>query len=92
MDIQAEILASSVKTAKVSLTIVVRTSRPAFTAKEYETAERELSNRRQQVLHIVSQANGARAYGESLAQRRLLISSMPGLAKEAREDDHCNCE
>ena len=39
MDIQAEILASSVKTAKVSLTIAVRTSRPAFTAKEYETAE-----------------------------------------------------
>jgi hypothetical protein len=87
MDIQAEILASSVKTAKVSLTIAVRTSRPAFTAKEYETAERELSNRRQQVLHIVSQANGARAYGESLAQRRLLISSMPGLADEDSRDN-----
>ena len=86
MDIQAEILASSVKTAKVSLTIAVRTSRPAFSSHEYEMAERELSNRRQQVLHIVSQANGARAYGETLAQRRLLISSMPGMADEDQRD------
>ncbi|HUZ95360.1 MAG TPA: hypothetical protein VMU57_10640 [Edaphobacter sp.] len=86
MDIQAEILASSVKTAKVSLTIAVRTSRPAFTSSEYEAAERELANRRQQVLHIVSQLNGARAYGESLAQRRLLISSMPGMAEEDSRD------
>jgi len=86
MEIQAEILASSVKTAKVSLTIAVRTSRPAFTSGEYEAAERELANRRQQVLHIVSQINGARAYGESLAQRRLLISSMPGMANEDSRD------
>jgi hypothetical protein len=86
MDIQAEILASSVKTAKVSLTIAVRTSHPAFSSREYETAERELSNRRQQILHIVSQVNGARAYGESLAQRRLLISSMPGMADEDHRD------
>ena len=86
MDIQAEILASSVKTAKVSLTIAVRTSHPAFSSHEYEMAERELSNRRQQVLHIVSQANGARAYGETLAQRRLLISSMPGMADEDQRD------
>ncbi len=86
MDIQAEILASSVKTAKVSLTIAVRTSRSAFSSREYENAERELANRRQQILHIVSQANGARAYGESLAQRRLLISSMPGMADEDSRD------
>jgi hypothetical protein len=86
IDIQAEILASSVKTTKVSLTIAVRTSRPAFSSHEYEAAERELSNRRQQVLHIVSQLNGARAYGESLAQRRLLISTMPGMASEDSRD------
>ena len=86
MEIQTEILASSVKTAKVSLTIAVRTSHPAFSSREYEIAERELSNRRQQILHIVSQVNGARAYGESLAQRRLLISSMPGMADEDSRD------
>ncbi len=88
MDIQAEILASSVKTTKVSVSILVRTSRPAFTAHEYEVAERELSMRRQQVMHIVSQANGARAYAETLAQRRLLVSCLPGMAdKDSRDHD-----
>ena len=86
MDIQSEILASSVKTCTVSLTIAVRTSRPAFTSSEYENAERELSMRRQQVMHIVSQANGARAYAETLAQRRLLVSSLPGMASEDSRD------
>ena len=86
MEIQAEILASSVKTAKVSLVIAVRTSHPAFTSQQYEAAERELAKRRQQILHIISQANGSRAYGESLAQRRLLISTMPGMADEDSRD------
>lgn len=86
IEIQEEIIASSVKTAKVSLVIAVRTSKPAFTAHEYEKAERELSTRRQQVMHIVSQMNGARAFGESLAQRRLLISSLPGMAEEDSRD------
>ena len=86
MDIQAEILASSVKTAKVSLSITVRTSRAAFSANEYEEAERELSMRRQQVMHIVSQSNGARAYAETMAQRRLLISTLPGMAMDDSRD------
>ncbi len=86
IDIQEEIISSSVKTAKVSLVIAVRTSQPAFTSYEYEKAERELSTRRQQVMHIISQMNGARAFGESLAQRRLLISSLPGMAEEDSRD------
>ena len=86
IEIQQEIIASSVKTARVSLVIAVRTSTPAFTTQEYETAERELSNRRQQIMHIISQMNGARAFGESLAQRRLLVSSLPGMAEEDSRD------
>lgn len=86
IEIQEEIISSSVKTAKVSLVIAVRTSQPAFTAHEYEKAERELSTRRQQVMHIISQMNGARAFGESLAQRRLLISSLPGMSEEDSRD------
>ena len=86
IEIQEEIIASSVKTAKVSLVIAVRTSKPAFTTYEYEKAERELSTRRQNVMHIISQMNGARAFGESLAQRRLLISSLPGMAEEDSRD------
>ena len=86
IDIQQEIIASSVKTAKVSLVIAVRTSFPAFTSQEYENAERELASRRQQILHTISQLNGSRAFGETLAQKRLLISLMPGMADEDKRD------
>ena len=86
IDIQQEIIASSVKTAKVSLVIAVRTSFPAFTAQEYENAERELASRRQQILHTISQLNGSRAFAETLAQKRLLISMMPGMADEDKRD------
>ena len=43
-------------------------------------------NRRQQILHIVSQLNGARAYGESLAQREVADLTMPGMASEDSRD------
>ena len=42
IQIQQEIIAKSVKTAKVSVVIGVRTSAPAWTSDEYEKAEREL--------------------------------------------------
>ena len=87
MEIQAEIPASSVKTAKVSLVIAVRTSQTAFTSQEYEAAERESAKRRQQILHIISRANGSRArWVNHSPKRRLLISTMPGMADEDSRD------
>jgi hypothetical protein len=50
--IQQEIIASSTKTAKLSLSVAIRTSRPACTQSEYEQAEREIQRRSQQVLPI----------------------------------------
>ena len=86
IQIQQELIASSVKTAMVSLVIGVHTSKTAFTSGEYEAAERELANRRQQLLHAVAHMNGARAFSESLAARRLFFSTLPGLAEEDRRD------
>ena len=84
IQIQQELISSSVKTAMVSLVIGVRTSKSAFTSGEYEAAERELANRRQQLLHAIVHMNGARAFSESLAARRLYFSTLPGLAEEDR--------
>jgi hypothetical protein len=86
IQIQQEIIASSVKAARVSLVIGVHTSAPAWSAQEYEKAERELANRRQQVLHATARMNGARGFAESLATRRLFLSTLPGLAEDDRRD------
>ncbi len=86
LDIQAKILASSTKTARLSMTIAVRTSAPAITDADYALAQRELAMRRQMVLHIIGRMNGAKAHCETLAQRRLFISSMPGMADTDKRD------
>ena len=86
IQIQQEIIASSVKTARVSLTIGVHTSSPAWSSQQYEAAERELASRRQQLLQVVARMNGARAFAESLATRRLFLSSLPGLAEDDVRD------
>ena len=86
VQIQQEIIASSVKTARVSMVIGVHTSAPAWSAQQYETAEKELANRRQQVLHVLARMNGARGFAESLATRRLFLSTLPGLAEDDRRD------
>lgn len=85
-EIQAKILASSTKTARLSMTITVRTSGPAITESEYAAAERELAMRRQMVMHIIGRMNGAKAYSETLAQKRLFISSLPGFAVTDKRD------
>lgn len=85
-NIQAKILASSTKTARISMTIAVRTSGPAITESDYAVAERELAMRRQMVMHIVGRMNGAKAYCETLAQKRLFFSSLPGLAEADKRD------
>ena len=86
IQIQQEIIASSVKTAKVSVIVGVHTSSPAWTSQDYEAAERELAGRRQQLLQVLARMNGARGFAESLATRRLFLSSLPGLAEEDRRD------
>ncbi|MGH9607976.1 MAG: VirB4 family type IV secretion system protein [Terracidiphilus sp.] len=86
IQIQQELIANSVKTARVSMIVGIRTSAPAWSAGQYEKAERELANRRQQVLHIVAHMDGARGLSESLAARRIYLSTLPGLAEDDRRD------
>ena len=61
--VQQDIIASSVKTAKLSLIVATRTSRPAVTMNDLEQAERLLSDRCQQVLHAVARMNALEAEG-----------------------------
>ena len=86
LKIQQEIIASTLKAVKVSLTIGIRTSEPAHTTAEYEKSEREIKARKQQVLHIIGRMNGATAFSEDIAQRRIFISSLPGLASDDKRD------
>jgi hypothetical protein len=86
--VQQEIIASSIKTAKLSLVVAARTSKPAITRGEFEEAERLISNRRQQLLYSVARMNGAKAITETLAKRRLFFCSLPGMADaDKREQD-----
>jgi hypothetical protein len=86
--VQQEIIASSVKTARLSLVIGTRTSAPAVTTSELEEAERTINNRRQQLLYAISRMNGAKAVTETLAKRRLYFSSLPAMGEEdLREQD-----
>jgi hypothetical protein len=86
--VQQEIIASSVKTARLSLVIGTRTSNPAVTTAELEEAERTINNRRQQLLYAVARMNGAKAVTETLAKRRLYFGSLPAMGEEdLREQD-----
>jgi hypothetical protein len=73
-----DLIASSLKSCQMSLTIAIRTSRPARNRMETEQAERSLADRRQRVLHAIGRMNGARGIPETLAQKRFLFSSLPG--------------
>jgi type IV secretion system protein TrbE len=86
--VQQEIIASSVKTAKMSLIIVTRISKPAVTRSDFDEAERTIENRRQQVLYAVARMNGAKGITETLAKRRLFFTGLPGMAaNDKREQD-----
>lgn len=86
--VQQQIIASSLKTAKLSLVLVTRTSKPAMTRSEHEDAERLIANRRQQLLYAIARMNGAKAIPESLAKRRLYINTLPGMGElDRREQD-----
>src|SRR5712672_3513213 len=73
-----DLIASSLKSCQMSLTIAIRTSRPACNRMETEQAERILADRRQRVLHALGRMNGARGIPETLAQKRFFFSSLPG--------------
>lgn len=86
--VQQEIIASSIKTAKLSLVICTRTSKPAATRTEFEEAERLICNRRQQLHYAVGRMNGAKGITETLAKRRLFFSCLPGMGEvDKREQD-----
>ena len=73
LQVQRDIISSSLKTAKLSLSVVVRTSRHAATFGELEQAERELANRTQEVLNGFTHMNGAKAVTETIAKRRIFL-------------------
>src|SRR6516165_10778937 len=81
-----ELISSSLKSCQLSLTIAVRTSRPARNRFEAEEAERILADRRQRVLHAIARMNGARGIPETLAQKRFFFSSLPGLGENNKRE------
>ena len=84
--VQQDIISSSVKTAKLSLVVGTRTSRPAVTTADLEQAERTIDNQRQQLLYAIARMNGAKAVAETLAKRRLYFSSLPAMAEPDKRD------
>ncbi|MBN9614515.1 MAG: hypothetical protein BGO25_10520 [Acidobacteriales bacterium 59-55] len=88
IQVQRDIISSSLKTAKLSLSVVVRTSHEAVSFRDLESAEREISNRTQEVLNAFTHMNGARAVVETIAKRRIFIGTLPGMGEtDKREQD-----
>jgi hypothetical protein len=88
LQVQRDIISSSLKTAKLSLSVVVRTSRPATTLGNLEQAEQELANRTQEVLNAFTHMNGAEAVVETIAKRRIFLGTLPGMGEsDKREQD-----
>jgi type IV secretory pathway VirB4 component len=88
IQVQRDIISSSLKTAKLSLSIVVRTSHEAVSFRDLEQAEREISNRTQEVLNAFTHMNGARAVVETIAKRRIFLGTLPGMGEtDKREQD-----
>ncbi len=86
MQVQRDIISSSLKTAKLSLSVVVRTSRAAVTMRDLEQSERELANRTQEVLNAFTHMNGAKAVAETIAKRRIFLGTLPGLGEADKRD------
>lgn len=88
IQVQRDIISSSLKTARLSLSVVVRTSHEAVSFRDLESAEREISNRTQEVLNAFTHMNGARAVVENIAKRRIFIGTLPGMGEtDKREQD-----
>ncbi|MGF7181511.1 hypothetical protein [Tunturiibacter psychrotolerans] len=86
LQVQRDIISSSLKTAKLSLSVIVRTSRHAATLGELEQAERELANRTQEVLNGFTHMNGAKAVTETIAKRRIFLGTLPGMGDADKRD------
>ena len=86
IQVQRDIISSSLKTAKLSLSVVVRTSQPAVTLRDLEQSERELANRTQEVLNAFTHMNGAKAVAETIAKRRIFVGTLPGMEEADKRD------
>ncbi len=86
IQVQRDIISSSLKTAKLSLSVVVRTSQPAVTFGDLERCERDLANRTQEVLNAFTHMNGAKAVSETIAKRRIFLGTLPGMAEADKRD------
>ena len=86
IQVQRDIISSSLKTAKLSLSVVVRTSQPAVTFADLERAERDLANRTQEVLNAFTHMNGAKAVLETIAKRRIFLGTLPGMGDPDKRD------
>ena len=86
IQVQRDIISSSLKTAKLSLSVVVRTSQQAVTLGDLERSERELANRTQEVLNAFTHMNGAKAVMETIAKRRIFLGTLPGMAEPDKRD------
>lgn len=85
-EIQQRILQSSTKACHASVSIAYRTSSQYVGDAGYEAASRELLDRRQQIMHVISRMDGAAALPESLSQLRMFLNTLPGLATKDKRD------
>lgn len=84
-----EVVSSSLKVCQLSLVVKLRTSKALRNSAAREEAERILSDRRQRILHAITRMNGARGIPETLAQKRLFIGTLPGMAEETKREQEC---
>src|SRR6266849_6419532 len=84
-----EVVSSSLKVCQFSLIAGLRTSQPIQNPREREEAERILADRRQRILHAVTRMNGGRGIPETLAQKRIFVGTLPGLAEETKREVEC---
>ena len=84
-----DVVSSSLKVCQFSLVIELRTSRLIQNPRERDEAERVLADRRQRILHAVTRMNGGRAIPETLAQKRIFVGTLPGLAEETKRELEC---
>jgi type IV secretory pathway VirB4 component len=84
-----DVVSSSLKVCHLSVIVGLRTSRPIRNSKDREEAERILADRRQRVLHAITRMNGARGIPETLAQKRIFIGTLPGMAEETKREQEC---
>jgi len=81
-----DVISSSLKTCRLSMTVGVRTSTAIQTTAEFGAAERLLADRRQRVLQTMTRMSGARGMVETLAKRRMFLSGLPTMAEENKRE------